>query len=66
MTERGEKKQLFCPYCDEGMMKADLPYCQACGITVFYCPKCRKTLSRDNETCPNCGADIRGEVTEGG
>ncbi len=66
MKERGEKKRLFCPYCDEEIMKADAPYCQACGITIFYCPKCRKPLSRDNKVCPNCGADIRGEAAEGG
>ncbi len=66
MAKRAEKKQLFCPYCDEEIVEAKIPYCQACGITIFYCPKCRKPLSRDNKVCPACGADIRGEVTEGG
>ena len=66
MTEqKEEKKYLFCPYCDEEIMKADLPYCQACGITIFYCPECREPLPRDNKVCPHCGADIRGEVSEG-
>ena len=67
MAEQEEKKKrLFCPYCDEEIMKAGLPYCQTCGITILYCPTCRKPLSRDNEACPHCGADIRGEAAKGG
>lgn len=62
MTERRERRQLYCPYCDEEIMKADLPYCQACGLTIFYCPQCRKSLPRENEVCPHCGADIRTEA----
>ena len=57
--QKEEKKQLVCPYCDEEMA-VDFPYCQACGVTIFYCPKCRKPLSRENRTCPHCGAEIRG------
>ena len=61
MTERKEKeKHLFCPYCDEEIMKSDLPYCKACGVTIFYCPECRKPLLRDNKVCPHCGAGIQG------
>jgi len=62
MREQKEKgKQLFCPYCDEEIMTADFPYCQACKVTVFYCPECRKPLPRDNRVCPHCGAEIEGE-----
>ena len=57
---KSEKRQLCCPYCDEEMTEANLPYCQACGITVFYCPKCRKPFPRENKVCPHCGAEIRG------
>jgi predicted amidophosphoribosyltransferase len=63
MTEEKEKekqKQPFCPYCEEEIMAADFPYCQACGVTIFCCPKCRKPLPRDNKVCPHCGADIQG------
>jgi predicted amidophosphoribosyltransferase len=61
MADQKEKdKHLFCPYCDEEVMKVDLPYCQVCGVTVFYCPQCRKTVPRDNRLCPHCGAEIRG------
>lgn len=64
MPEPKEKKQTYCPYCDEEIMKAGLPYCQACGLTIFYCPRCRKPLARENEVCPHCGADIRSEATK--
>ena len=63
MAEQKEKReQVSCPYCDGEVMKADLPYCQACGVTIFYCPQCRKPLSRDKKVCPHCGAEIKGEI----
>jgi len=58
--QKEEKKGLFCPYCEEEMVVSDLPYCQSCKVTVFYCPKCRQPLPRDNKVCPHCGAEIRG------
>ena len=61
MTEPKEKtKQCFCPYCDEEVRVVDSHYCQACGVTIFYCPKCRKPLPRENRVCPHCGAEIKG------
>ena len=56
-----EKERLFCPYCDREIAEAAFPYCQVCHITIFYCPKCRKPLPRDNRVCPHCGAGIKGE-----
>ena len=57
------KKPCFCPYCDEEIAEASFPYCGACEVTVFYCPKCRKPVPRDNRVCPHCGAEIKGEKT---
>ena len=55
-----EKKVLCCPYCDENIAEAPVPYCQACEVKVFYCPQCRQPTSRENKVCPDCGADIPG------
>jgi len=67
MTESKEKKERrYCPYCDEEMMEADLPYCQICGVSVFYCPGCSEPVARENRVCPHCGAEIKGERTQVG
>ncbi|MFC2031871.1 zinc ribbon domain-containing protein [Chloroflexota bacterium] len=57
---KSEKEHRFCPYCDEEIAKTLFPYCQACKITIFYCPQCQKPISRENKVCPNCGAEIKG------
>ncbi len=57
---KSEERKCFCPYCEQELFMAALPYCQACGITVFLCPECRKPLPRENEVCPHCGAKISG------
>jgi len=59
--QKTKKRELFCPYCDEEIVKAGLPYCQSCGVTIFYCPKCRQPVARDKRVCPHCGAEIKGE-----
>ncbi len=58
-TQKEKKEQPFCPFCDEEMVETSLSYCQACQVTMFYCPECRKSLSRDNKVCPHCGAEIK-------
>ncbi|MFC2025149.1 zinc-ribbon domain-containing protein [Chloroflexota bacterium] len=61
MSEQEEKeKEIFCPYCDKEVSEVFPPYCQACGMTIFYCPKCRKLVPRDNKVCPHCGTEIKG------
>jgi predicted amidophosphoribosyltransferase len=61
MTEqKEEKKKVFCPYCDEEIRNSNLPYCRVCGLTTFTCPGCGKTVARENEVCPHCGAEIKG------
>ena len=64
MTEpKGKSEHLSCPYCDEEIAGVSFPYCDACKVTIFYCPECRKPLPRDNKACPHCGAEIKGEKT---
>jgi len=60
--KKAEKVRRFCPYCDEEIAEAAFPYCQACEVTVFYCPRCRQPLPRDNRVCPHCGAEVKGET----
>jgi len=57
---KAEKEHRFCPYCDEEIAEVTFPYCGACEVAVFYCPKCRKPVARDNKVCPHCGAEIKG------
>ncbi len=59
--QKPEKERRFCPYCEEEVMETPFPYCQACGLAVFYCPKCRKPVSRYKKVCSHCGAEIKGE-----
>jgi predicted amidophosphoribosyltransferase len=60
-TKRKVKKEhLSCPYCDREIMQANFPYCQACQVTIFYCPGCGKPVPRDKRLCPHCGAEIKG------
>ena len=55
-----EKEARFCPYCDEEIAEVPVPTCGACGVTVFYCPSCRKPTPRDKKVCSHCGAQIKG------
>jgi predicted amidophosphoribosyltransferase len=61
MAEQGKKKRRFCPYCDAEITAPDGAHCEVCGITVFYCPSCRKPVPREKRVCPYCGAEIKGE-----
>ena len=55
-----EPGKRFCPYCDAEIAEASFPYCEACKITTFNCPKCHKPVLRDNRVCPHCGTEIKG------
>jgi hypothetical protein len=64
MAKKEERKRLFCPYCDAELIVPEGAYCQICGVTIFYCPQCRKPVPRDKRKCPHCGAEIKGEEAE--
>ncbi len=57
---KAEEEHRFCPYCDEEVAAASWPYCDACNVGIFYCPRCRKPVPRDKRICPHCGAEIKG------
>jgi len=50
------KKEFHCPYCDEEVRQAKLPWCQACGVKLTYCAKCGQPVAEERDTCPHCGA----------
>lgn len=53
------KHPCFCPYCDEEIEEVSFPYCGVCEVDAFTCPECRKTISKEVELCPECGAKIK-------
>jgi predicted amidophosphoribosyltransferase len=61
MTEKSKtgKEVRTCPFCDEDIAEAAFPYCEACSLTVLYCPKCGLAVPRNREKCPHCGADMK-------
>jgi predicted amidophosphoribosyltransferase len=52
------KKELHCPFCDEEIRQLNLPWCQACGVTIAYCSKCGQPIGKDKNACPHCGAEL--------
>lgn len=65
MPEPMKTRRCHCPFCNEEILEAGLPFCQFCGISVFYCPLCQNPVPPDSATCPRCGADICSEASVG-
>ena len=40
-------RRCFCPYCEEEISLAVLPYCQPCGVTLRYCSNCQIAVPRE-------------------
>lgn len=51
-------KAPHCPYCEQEVQDAKLPWCKGCGVKLQYCPECGKPVSRQAVTCPECGKKI--------
>ena len=60
MDEEMKKKAAgcACPYCEEEIVAAMLPFCRACGVTIRYCAKCEIPVAKDAKVCPECGGKI--------
>jgi predicted amidophosphoribosyltransferase len=54
-----KKATPHCPYCDVELVAMNLPFCQACQITIIYCPHCGKPLPKNNKICPSCGTKVK-------
>ena len=53
-----KQKRCFCPYCEEEIVMAALPYCQPCNVTLRYCTRCEIAVEREAEVCPQCGGEL--------
>ncbi|MFC2007281.1 zinc-ribbon domain-containing protein [Chloroflexota bacterium] len=60
-NNKTDSERRFCPYCDEEVRETPVTCCSSCEVTEFYCPECRKPVSREKKECPYCGAEIKGE-----
>jgi hypothetical protein len=50
----------LCPYCEEELVIASCPFCQACGSVISYCVTCQIMVPDTNATtCPECGAPLK-------
>jgi Double zinc ribbon len=47
-----------CPFCEQEMEVAALPFCRTCGVTVQYCVKCEMPAPRNAKVCPKCGGKL--------
>ncbi len=57
------KKLCMCPYCEEELIIAPFPFCEACGLAVQHCVTCHITvLDKKVTKCPQCG----GTLSKGG
>ena len=65
MKESKESKEMvrkcLCPYCEEEIILAELPYCQPCGVTLRYCHHCQIAVPREAKVCPECGVKLEGK-----
>ncbi len=47
-----------CPFCEQEMEAAALPFCQPCSVTIRYCVKCEAPAPKNAKACPKCGGDL--------
>jgi hypothetical protein len=58
---KGEKEKPAkpgCPYCDEEVKNAGLPFCEPCGVKLPSCASCHEVVPKDATICPYCGAKL--------
>jgi hypothetical protein len=57
------KAMCMCPYCEEELIIAPFPFCEACGVAIQHCVTCQITiLDKKANKCPKCG----GPLSKGG
>jgi len=57
--KKAKEERCLCPYCEEELIVASLPFCQPCGVLFHYCTKCQITvLDREATKCPKCSQPL--------
>jgi hypothetical protein len=60
-AEKSKKEhRCLCPYCEEELVIASCPFCEACGSVLSYCVSCQlMVLDEKTTTCPQCGGPLK-------
>lgn len=57
--KKTKEQRCICPYCEEELVDASSPLCQACEVVFVHCVKCQVTLlDREATNCPKCGEPL--------
>jgi len=55
-----KEHRCLCPYCEEELVIASCPFCEACGSVISYCVSCQIMVTDvDATVCPECGAPLK-------
>ena len=55
-----KQQSCLCPYCEEELVIAACPFCDACGSVISYCVSCQIMVPDVEATvCPQCGAPLK-------
>ena len=59
-TNKEEKKECLCPYCEVELAVVSCPFCEICGAVFSYCVSCQTTvLDKKATECPKCGGPLK-------
>lgn len=58
MTDKKNKKNCVCPYCDEEISAMPTHVCKPCQVELHRCVKCMVVVDRDAKVCPKCGQPL--------
>ncbi len=53
-----EDDTCVCPTCDHEAEEQGAPYCKPCSVVIKNCPKCKRLVTQDDKTCPDCGTAL--------
>ena len=56
--QKAKEQKRSCPYCEEEIFTAGLPFCRPCSVTLRYCVRCQVAVAREETVCPQCGGEL--------